>query len=157
METTISLTILLPILDAQSKLADIVRTAMRFNCTCYHHCKLDDCANGNCFECTGPKSFCRLSKWNIRARREICSDRIEPGTRTYGKRMRFAVKREDARAKDALISRIRENRGGVFEIANDGPPKEGVPERGWCAHRERACIDDHDGLHCTRSPAINEM
>lgn len=119
METTISLTILLPILDAQSKLADIVRAAMRFNCTCYHHCKLDDCANGNCFECTGPKSFCRLSKWNIRARREICSDGIEPGTRTYGKRMRFTVKREETRAQKTLSFR-----GGVFEIANDGPPRK---------------------------------
>lgn len=113
---------------------------MRFNCTCYHHCKLDDCANGNCFECTGPKSFCRLSKWNIRARREICSARIEPGTRTYSKRMRFTVKREDALAKDALISRIRENRGGAFEIANDGPRKKRFEIEGGASMNERASM-----------------
>lgn len=125
METTISLTILLPILDMQSKLADIVRTAMRFNCTRYHHCKLDDCTNGNCFECksSSPKSFCRLSKWNIRARREICSGRIEPGTRTYSKRMRFETRGKDASERRSHFENTRESRG-AFEIANDGPRKK---------------------------------
>lgn len=107
----------------QSKLADIVRTAMRFNCTRYRHCKLDDCANGNCFECksSSPKSFCV----GYRNGTHTCEKRDLLGSNRTRKRGRTvngcSLKREDARARDALISRIRKNRE---EIANDGASKE---------------------------------